>query len=93
MFRHKLTFRLTCSFSTLVIKGLGFNTFQTALLGIPQGALVVFYITSAAFINSRMGANNSRLFVAILYMIPTIAGALGFLLAPEKAYIGRLICL
>jgi hypothetical protein len=77
----------------LVIKGLGFNTFQTALLGIPQGALVVIYITSAAWLNSIMGKNNSRLLVSILYMIPTIAGSLGFLLAPEKAYVGRLICL
>ena len=28
----------------------------------------------------------------MLFMLPTIAGALGFLLAPKDAYVGRLIC-
>ena len=28
----------------------------------------------------------------MLFMLPTIAGALGFLLAPNDAYVGRLIC-
>lgn len=46
-------------FSTLVIKGLGFDTFHTALLGIPQGALVCIWILLGAFLNSKIG-NNSR---------------------------------
>lgn len=80
------------NFSTLVIKGLGFNTFQTALLGIPQGALVVIWITLGAVVNKYMPP-NSRTIVCIMFMMPTIAGALGFLLAPHDAYVGRLICL
>ncbi|KOS18885.1 putative transporter [Escovopsis weberi] len=79
------------NFSTLVIKGLDFNTFQTALLGIPQGVLVVIWIGLGALVNTRV-PNNSRSLVCALFMLPTIAGALGFLLAPEKAYVGRLIC-
>ncbi|BEJ11813.1 hypothetical protein CspHIS471_0202730 [Cutaneotrichosporon sp. HIS471] len=79
------------NFSTLVIKGLGFDTLETALLGIPQGALVVIWITLGAWINSRL-PKNSRTLVCAIFMLPTIGGALGFLLAPEKAYIGRLIC-
>lgn len=79
------------NFSTLVIKGLGFDTLQTALLGIPQGALVVIWITAGALINDRM-PKNSRTIVCAIFMLPTIAGALGFLLAPHDAYVGRLIC-
>ncbi|OLN86532.1 putative transporter C757.13-like protein 4 [Colletotrichum chlorophyti] len=79
------------NFSTLVIKGLGFDTLETALLGIPQGALVVIWIGLGALANKYM-PNNSRTLVCAMFMLPTIAGALGFLLAPADAYIGRLIC-
>ncbi|KID75648.1 uncharacterized protein G6M90_00g047060 [Metarhizium brunneum] len=79
------------NFSTLVIKGLGFDTFRTALLGIPQGALVVVWIALGAVANKYMPA-NSRTVVCAAFMLPTIAGALGFLLAPTDAYVGRLIC-
>ncbi|KAF6814226.1 MFS allantoate transporter [Colletotrichum plurivorum] len=79
------------NFSTLVIKGLGFDTLQTALLGIPQGVLVVIWIGLGALANKFM-PNNSRTLVCALFMLPTIGGALGFLLAPPDAYVGRLIC-
>ncbi|KXH43576.1 major facilitator superfamily transporter [Colletotrichum nymphaeae SA-01] len=79
------------NFSTLVIKGLGFGTLETALLGIPQGALVVIWIGLGALANRYM-PTNSRTLVCALFMLPTICGALGFLLAPANAYIGRLIC-
>ena len=80
------------NFSTLVIQGLGFNTFQTALLGIPQGAIVVIWIGLGALCNTRM-PKNSRTYVCAIFMLPTIAGALGFLLAPTNAHVVRLICL
>ncbi|TLD13108.1 uncharacterized protein PgNI_02822 [Pyricularia grisea] len=74
-----------------VVLGLGFNTFQTALLGIPQGVLVVIWIGLGAVAN-RFMPNNCRTLICALFMIPTIAGALGFLLAPADAYVGRLVC-
>ncbi|KAL7418778.1 hypothetical protein Q5752_006461 [Cryptotrichosporon argae] len=80
------------NFSTLVISGLTHgNTLKTSLLGIPQGVLVVIWIAAGALINERL-PNNSRTLVSALFMLPTIAGALGFLLAPVDAYVGRLIC-
>ncbi|AFR92856.1 hypothetical protein C343_00742 [Cryptococcus neoformans C23] len=79
------------NFSTLVIKGLGFDTLHTALLGIPQGVLIMIWIGAGAIINGRL-PKNSRTYVCALFMLPTIAGALGFLLAPHDAYVGRLIC-
>lgn len=80
------------NFSTLVIQGLGFDTLHTALLGIPQGVLVVIWIGLGALANNYMPP-NSRTLVCAIFMLPTIAGALGFLLAPDDAYVGRLICL
>lgn len=80
------------NFSTLVIQGLHFDTLHTALLGIPQGVLVVIWIGLGALAN-RFMPNNCRTLVCALFMLPTIAGALGFLLAPNDAYVGRLICL
>jgi MFS transporter, ACS family, DAL5 transporter family protein len=80
------------NFSTLVIRGLGFGKLETALLGIPQGIIVVVWIGLGAIANKYMPP-NSRTLVCAAFMIPTIAGALGFLLAPADAYIGRLNCL
>lgn len=74
-----------------MIQGLGMNTLQTSLLGIPQGALVVIWIGLGALINERL-PKNSRTIVCGLFMLPTIAGGFGFLLAPTNAYVGRLIC-
>ncbi|KAL8278810.1 hypothetical protein RQP46_008879 [Phenoliferia psychrophenolica] len=79
------------NFSTLIIQGLGFDTLHTALLGIPQGVFVVIWIGAGAWLNTRLPA-NSRTIVCMLFMIPTIAGTLGFLLAPRSANVGRLIC-
>ncbi|KAG7087313.1 hypothetical protein E1B28_013290 [Marasmius oreades] len=79
------------NFSTLIIKGLGFNTFETTLLGIPQGALVCIWIGLGAYLNDRL-PKNSRTLVCMLFMLPTIAGTLGFLLAPHDAAAGRLVC-
>jgi hypothetical protein len=83
---------LTGQFSTLVIQGLGYDRLHTALLGVPQGAFVVFWIAAGALLNERL-PKNSRTIVCALFMLPTISGALGFLLAPQKAYVARLICL
>ncbi|GAP89458.1 putative allantoate permease [Rosellinia necatrix] len=79
------------NFSTLVIQGLGFNTLHTALLGIPQGVLVVIWIGLGAVCNHYM-PENCRTLASAIFMLPTIAGAFGFLLAPADAYVGRLIC-
>ncbi|ORX38049.1 major facilitator superfamily domain-containing protein [Kockovaella imperatae] len=79
------------NFSTLVIEGLGFNRLKTSLLGIPQGAQVVLWILGGAYLNGRL-PKNSRTIVCALCMLPTIAGGIGFIAAPEHAYIGRLIC-
>ncbi|KAJ0295345.1 hypothetical protein COL516b_012661 [Colletotrichum fioriniae] len=64
------------NFSTLVIKGLGFGTLETALLGIPQGALVVIWIGLGALANRYMPANSRTLasFVISLSLITSNTG-------------------
>ncbi|KAI5478368.1 hypothetical protein MNV49_005219 [Pseudohyphozyma bogoriensis] len=79
------------NFSTLIIQGLGYGTLNTALLGIPQGVSVVLWIALGTWLNNRL-PKNSRTTVSILFMIPAVAGLLGFLLAPVHASVGRLIC-
>lgn len=49
---------------------MGFDKLQTALLGIPQGVIVVLWIGSGALLNSRL-PNNSRTLVCMLFMLPT----------------------
>ncbi|KAL3952031.1 hypothetical protein ACCO45_013748 [Purpureocillium lilacinum] len=56
------------------------------------GVLVVIWIGLGALANKFM-PKNCRTLVCAMFMLPTIAGALGFLLAPTDAYVGRLICL
>lgn len=51
----------------------------------------MIWIGAGAILNSRL-RNNSRTIVCMLFMVPTICGCLGFLLAPHDAYVGRLIC-
>jgi len=65
---------------------------QTALLGIPQGAFVVIWIAGGALIDDHL-PKNSRTIVCALFMLPTISGGLGFLLGPDDANVGLLICL
>ncbi|GAB1733347.1 hypothetical protein NU195Hw_g7532t1 [Hortaea werneckii] len=79
------------NFSTLVIQGLGYDELGTSLLGIPQGVIIVIWIVLGAVAN-HFAPKNSRTLVAGAFMLPTIAGGLGFLLAPDDAYVGRLIC-
>ncbi|KAI5478369.1 hypothetical protein MNV49_005220 [Pseudohyphozyma bogoriensis] len=79
------------NFSTLIIQGLGYDALQTALLGIPQGAFIALWILLGAWINNKLPP-NSRTIVSAMFMIPTIAGTLGFLLVPEQKHVARLIC-
>ncbi|VDB93799.1 unnamed protein product [Peniophora sp. CBMAI 1063] len=77
------------NFSTIIIKGLKFNTLQTSLLTIPQGAFTAGWIIIGAVIN-QYAPKNSRTWICIAMMLPSVGGTLGLLLAPQDARIGRL---
>ncbi|EPQ30067.1 uncharacterized protein PFL1_02184 [Pseudozyma flocculosa PF-1] len=79
------------NFGTLIVRGLDFSTLNTTLLQIPYGAIVVFWIGSAVWLNQRL-PGQTRLLLSAAYMLPTIAGALGLLFAPQSSQVGRLWC-
>ena len=56
---------------------------------IPQGAFTAGWIIVGAIIN-QYAPKNSRTWICIAMMLPSVGGTLGLLLAPQDARIGRL---
>ncbi|KAJ5935055.1 hypothetical protein N7466_004602 [Penicillium verhagenii] len=79
------------NFGTLIIKGFGFSTLQTTLMQIPYGAFISSMILIAVFVNDRLPPNN-RCIVAILFLLPNLAGSFGLHYVPDSNQVGRLIC-
>ncbi|CEL11106.1 hypothetical protein ASPCAL14212 [Aspergillus calidoustus] len=61
------------TFSGLILKGFGYNTFHTLLLGIPGGFVVFLLVLSSALIASKV--RNSRLIVSIVMTILSVVGS------------------
>lgn len=80
----------TSNFGTLIVKGFGFDQFQTTLMQIPYGVIIVLFIMFAIFVNPLMPP-NSRTWMMIITTIPTVIGfaLIAFLDSNNKA--GRLI--
>lgn len=81
------------NFGTLIIKGFGFNTFVTALMQVPYGVLIAIAILSCVYLNDYFSIKlkkNTRIYFAILYTFPNIAGAFGLRFVPSNRYISRL---
>ncbi|KAJ5884382.1 hypothetical protein N7504_011954 [Penicillium tannophilum] len=79
------------NFGTLIIKGFGFSTLVTTLMQIPYGAFISIMILLAVFVNDRLPRNN-RCIVAIVFLLPNLAGSFGLHYVPESNQVGRLIC-
>ncbi|KAJ5700968.1 hypothetical protein N7493_012014 [Penicillium malachiteum] len=79
------------NFGTLIIKGFGFTTLATSLMQIPYGAFISFMILVAVFVNDRM-PKNSRCIIAIIFLLPNLAGSFGLHYVPDSNQVGRLIC-
>lgn len=58
---------------------------------IPYGCFIAVMILAAVFINDSLPRNN-RSAVAILFVLPTLAGSFGLNFVPESEQVGRLIC-
>ncbi|KAJ6496763.1 MFS general substrate transporter [Mycena vulgaris] len=63
----------TSNFGTLIIKGFGFNTFQTTLMQIPYGAIIVLFIVGALVANARLPKGN-RTYLMVATNVPTVVG-------------------
>ncbi|TCD62052.1 hypothetical protein EIP91_007528 [Steccherinum ochraceum] len=77
------------AFGPLIIKGFGFNQFQTLLFNIPFSALQVITVISAAWISTRLKLKWPVIFFLTL---PPIAGASGlFVLGRGLEYRNKLL--
>lgn len=63
----------------------------TTLMQIPYGAFIAIMILTAVFVNDRLPQGN-RCIVAIVFLLPNLAGSFGLHFVSESHQIGRLIC-
>ncbi|KAJ3986294.1 MFS general substrate transporter [Lentinula detonsa] len=63
----------TSNFGTLIVQGFGFDTFQTTLMQIPYGMVIVAFILAAIFINAKLPPGYRTLLMA-LTNVPTVVG-------------------
>lgn len=81
------------NFGTIIIKGFGFSTLVTALMQVPYGAFIAIAILSCVYLNDYFSIKlqkNTRIWFAILYTLPNIAGAFGLRFVPTDQHIARL---
>ena len=64
------------AFSGLIITAFGYTTLQTYLLAIAQGAAIMIFLFSGAYLSKRY---NQKLILAIIYTLPNIIGTIVFL--------------
>lgn len=79
------------TYSATVIATFGFNSYETALLQIPSGAIIIIIIITATQLVSRFG---HRTFITVSMFVPSIIGAI-VLLSTDlvKQQIGNLLSL
>ncbi|KAI0641737.1 MFS general substrate transporter [Trametes meyenii] len=78
------------AFSNIILSEFGFTRLQTYLLAIAQGAIIMTFLFSAAFLSKRY---NNKLLFAFLYTLPNVAGTIVFLIVKHspKTKVGLLI--
>ncbi|TRM68252.1 major facilitator superfamily domain-containing protein [Schizophyllum amplum] len=70
------------AFSNIIIQAFGFTMLQTYLLAIAQGAVIMTFLFSAAYLSKRY---NQKVLLAIIYTMPNIIGTIIFLIVPTRA--------
>jgi len=78
------------NFGTIIIQGFGYSTLVTTLLSIPYGVIIVLSILSCVYLNDRFPVNN-RWRMAVIYLLPSVAGAFGLRFVPHDSKVARLI--
>ena len=79
------------NFGTLIIKGFGYSSLVTTLLQIPYGAIIIFSVLSAMYLQRGLPGQN-RCLVAALYVLPALAGVAGIHALPTGSKKTRLAC-
>ncbi|KAI9924181.1 hypothetical protein MW887_007131 [Aspergillus wentii] len=78
----------TTSFSTLIIKGFGYDEYQTILMGLPASAFQLTTVILAALFTSYI--RKSRLVAMVCIYLMAIAGILMVKLLPDGKKLSRL---
>jgi len=78
------------AFSNIIINAFGYTQLQTYLLAIAQGAIIMAFLFSGAYLSKRY---DQRLLLAFIYTLPNVAGTIVFLCVPTTPHtkIGLLI--
>lgn len=78
------------AFSNIIINAFGYTVLQTYLLAIAQGAIIMAFLFSAAWLSNRF---HQRLLLAFIYTLPNVAGTIVFLCVPtsQKTKVGLLL--
>ncbi|KAK7454621.1 hypothetical protein VKT23_011374 [Stygiomarasmius scandens] len=63
----------TSNFGTLIVKGFGFDTFETTLMQIPYGAVIVSFILAAIYLNYKL-PKGYRTYLMAATNVPTVVG-------------------
>jgi hypothetical protein len=79
------------NFGTLIIKGFGYSSLVTTLLQIPYGAIIIFAVLSAMYLQ-RWLPGQKRCIVAGLYVLPALAGVAGIHALRTDRKHARLAC-
>jgi len=72
-----------------ILKGFGFNTLQTTLLGIPSGAVMVFSITLGMLLLRTKTPN--RTWVGMFGFLPGVIGCICLIILPQTNRVGLLL--
>ncbi|KAK0453737.1 major facilitator superfamily domain-containing protein [Armillaria borealis] len=70
------------AFSNIILTAFGFTVLQTYLLAIAQGAIIMSFLFSAAYLSKKY---NQKLLLAFLYTLPNIAGTIVFICVETSA--------
>lgn len=84
VFCHNMTNPLQTSFAGLIIKGLGYTTFQAILINICPGVVQAVTMLLAGFFLATKWGQQKRIFVIILCYLPGLAACLILYLSPIR---------
>ena len=79
------------NFGSLIIEGFGYSNLVTTLFQIPYGMVILVSNVSAMYIQ-RWLPGQKRCLVAIIYVCPALAGAVGIHTIPREHKAGLLVC-
>ena len=79
------------NFGSLIVKGFGYSRLVTTLLQIPYGFIICFSVLSAMYLQKYI-KGQQRCHVAVLYVLPALAGVVGIHVLPSTSRHSLLAC-